>query len=82
MSERHILASVMFQPFVRGAAVLKINRDGDVEASFRCPLAQHKTFEVSGNEDSFMFPGLIGYSDASLFVLDRKGMLVTCKLPT
>ena len=81
MSSEYVVAIVMRQPASKGAAILKIDRKGDVAGSFRCPLARKKEFATNGNEEGFMFPGLVGYSDGAVFVIDRQGMVVMCKLP-
>lgn len=81
-SPQHLLVNVMRQPFVEGAAILKLDLNGDTVGSFRCELPREPVFQSTGNPGGYMFPSMIGYSDATLFVVDRTGLLASCHLPS
>jgi hypothetical protein len=60
------------QPF--GAAViLQVDSTGSVERSLRCPLPALDVLRTSGTPDGTMFPGLIGVTAHTIFIVDQRG---------
>jgi len=78
-SLQYLLASVMGQPFDKGAAILQLDLNGDTVGSFRCELPTEKAFQNGGSPYGYMFPSLIGFANSTLFVVDRSGMLASCR---
>jgi hypothetical protein len=79
-SSQYLLATVMNQPLAGGAAILKLNLQADVEASYRCPLLSNDGLKVPSNTGGYMLPMMLGYVNSTLFVMDRTGLLSACKL--
>ena len=82
IADRRILAIVTGHPFTSGGVVLEIDGEGVVQRSVRCPLMTHDDLRVPGNRDGHMIVSYMGFSNSTLYLLNRNGFISACRYPS